>query len=247
MQVSKSALLSVDLGTTGLADADDVIDYSVSILNNGNVRLQLTGVSDQLGSATPTVLTCAPLLLQPQQSAICNPYQYDVTQNDIDAGLALINVASASAERTTGPSTAMDSDSATINVVPAAPALSIDKSASLVDLDADNLADDGEQIEYSFTVLNTGNVTLQTIMVNDARLGGSFACGAAAPLAPNASVNCGPLSYTVLEADLQQAAVINSATASAVAPGTIPVQSNVDSTSTATDRGDLLFADGFED
>jgi uncharacterized repeat protein (TIGR01451 family) len=246
LTIDKTATLNPDNGAPGVADAGDVIRYSVSVTNSGNVRLANLGVIDSFMGGTAQALTCAPTTLQPGQQASCTAYQHAVTQAEIDAGVALSNLASASATRVGGGPAVQGSDQTSIAVVAAAPSIAIDKSAQLNDGDGDALADAGETIAYSFSASNTGNVTLSGVQVQDARLGGAVSC-AQATLAPGASTACGPVNYTVLAADLQQATIVNSATAQASAPGDAPVQSSADTTATPTDRGALVFRDGFED
>ena len=63
-------------------------------------------------------------------------------------------------------------DSATVGVVLAAPALTVVKTISFItDAAPANLADIGDQLLYTFTVKNTGNVTLNAVGVADANDG----------------------------------------------------------------------------
>ena len=86
----------------------------------------------------------------------------------------------------------------------------------------------GGTITYSFTVTNTGNVTLDPISVTDPVLG-PVTCPAA-PLAPGATVNCTPVSYTLTQADVDAGHKANTATAVGVGRGslTAPATDNTD-------------------
>ncbi len=60
------------------------------------------------------------------------------------------------------------------------------KSGALNDRDGDDLADVGETVDYTFTVTNTGNVTVTGIAVSDPKVG-TVTCPSE-PVAPGASV-----------------------------------------------------------
>jgi uncharacterized repeat protein (TIGR01451 family) len=244
--VDKSATLVTDNGSAGVADLGDVIGYAVSVTNNGNVGLVGLQVSDQFGAAPATTLTCTPSTLAPQASVNCAGYQHVVTQADIDARVALANVASATATRIGGGAVIADSDDASVPVAAAAAGIALEKSATLEDVDGDSQADAGETIAYEFTVTNTGNVTLSAVAVQDAMLGGVVAC-APAQLAPQGDATCGPVDYTVTAADMLGTTIENVATASGLPAGSAsPITSATASTSTAVDPGPLIFRDGFE-
>ena len=77
----------------------------------------------------------------------------------------------------------------------------------------------GQTITYTYTITNTGNVSLGSAQftVSDDHigtpLGTPFNCGAPVALAPNGTVSC-TKSYTISQADLNAGSVTNKATAS---------------------------------
>ena len=71
----------------------------------------------------------------------------------------------------------------------------------------------GDQITFTFTVTNTGNVTLTNVQVQDPMLG-PVTC-AATTLAPAEKTTCTAAPYTVTAADVGNGSVVNKATASA--------------------------------
>src|SRR5439155_19296764 len=71
----------------------------------------------------------------------------------------------------------------------------------------------GDTIHYTFTITNTGNVTLTGVELTDALVGFSNAtCGGVTTLAPGASTTC-TADYTLTQADVDAGTVHNSATA----------------------------------
>src|SRR5262249_34992798 len=72
----------------------------------------------------------------------------------------------------------------------------------------------GDKITYTFSVKNTGNVTLSSTGLTDALLAySSVACGSTS-LAPAATTTCSG-NYSVTQADIDSGSVFNSATACA--------------------------------
>jgi uncharacterized repeat protein (TIGR01451 family) len=119
-------------------------------------------------------------------------------------------------------------------------ALVTEKSAALSDANGNGVADEGEQIDYTIVVTNTGNVTLHDVSANDAMLTG-LTPTVVATLAPTASATFTADPYTVTAADVQRGVVINIATATGTTPDDVPVESPEDSVSTpAFDPGMLV-------
>uniref|UniRef100_UPI003CD0DAB0 beta strand repeat-containing protein n=1 Tax=Winogradskyella eximia TaxID=262006 RepID=UPI003CD0DAB0 len=102
-----------------------------------------------------------------------------------------------------------------IEIVAADCSLSLIKSI----VDVDSLGSPGildDEIEYEFTVTNTGDETLTNIIVTDP-LVGTVTC-LATTLAPGVSTTCSA-TYTILQSDVDAGGVENSATVRADAPG----------------------------
>ena len=124
-------------------------------------------------------------------------------------------------------------DDPTTLLIPPAPSISVIKSITAIDatkgvnntkLDAD------DEVQYGFTVTNTGNVPLDPISVTDAMLvaaGITINCPAG-PLAPNTSVPCiATAPYVLTQADVNAGGIENTAIATGTPPllvgGGIPV------------------------
>ena len=133
---------------------------------------------------------------------------YTLTQADVDAG-EVVNTATATATPPTGPEVT-DEDTVT-TTVPSGPAITLVKeSGAVVDGDG-NGPDVGDTIDYTFTVLNAGNVTLTDVSVTDP-LVGAVDCPADT-LAPGADMVC-TATYTLTQDDIDAGEVVNTASAS---------------------------------
>ena len=218
----KSAGPIVDVDANG-PDAGDTITYSFTVTNTGNVTLNPVTVSDpKLGA-----ITCPTGALAPGASVSCTDKSYALTQADVNAG-RVDNTATATGTPPSGP-TVTDTDSTT-TPVPASPSIHLDKTASAIHDGGGNGPDAGDTITYSFTVTNTGNVTLNPVTVNDPKLGGAITCPAG-PLAPGASITCTDKTYALTQADVNAGTVDNTATATGTPPSGSDVK-DTDSTST---------------
>ncbi|MBM6401831.1 DUF7507 domain-containing protein [Phycicoccus sonneratiae] len=228
LTLTKSAGALQDLDGNG-ADAGDRIVFSFVVRNSGNVDLDTVALSDpKLGLPA---LTCPATTLAVGASMTCTAVSYTVTQADVDAG-AVNNTASVSGRAPNGVTTTATSSTST--ALPPAPRLSLTKSvAEVTDVNANGVTDPGDRIRYTFSLTNTGNVTLSSLTVTDAKLGLSAVACATGSLAPGATVTCttSPV-YTVTSADVTAGAVTNTATAAAAAVTGGSVTSNTSGTST---------------
>ncbi|MFC6418592.1 hypothetical protein ACFP7B_11050, partial [Sanguibacter inulinus] len=230
LSLDKVASLN-DTNSNGLADAGETIDYSFVLTNTGNVTL--TGVSVDDPKAGP--VTCDPTTLAPGESVTCTAdTPYTVTEQDVIDG-GVVNVATGNA--TTPPDVdpiIPPTDTETTPTPAVAAGLALDKIASLNDTNSNGLADEGETIDYSFVLTNTGNVTLTGVSVDDPKAG-PVTC-APTTLAPGESVTCtADAPYTVTEQDVIDGGVVNVATASAITPaGVDPIDPPTDTETTPT-------------
>ncbi len=184
IQVLKDGVLN--MGADNIASVNDVITYTFTVENTGNVPLTGVTVSDPLLGITPIVVT--PSTLAPGQvgTAIGT---YLLQQSDIEAGqvnnLAVasgtspatptnpngIVVTDTSSDPTPGctgcvPTTNPDT---TITGVPQTPSIKITKD-SLLNTNAVlpiGEANVGDIITYTFVVTNTGNTSVSGVTVSD--------------------------------------------------------------------------------
>ena len=170
--------------TITYAAVGDTLTYSYLVTNTGNVTLSgpFTIDDDRASDeACPATATLAP------GATITCSATYDVTQADLDAG-AVTNTATASGSFTfylaLSPTTITSaSDSVTIEATQS-PALTLDKTTTTADYDSV-----GDTLSYSYTLTNTGNVTLAgPFTVSDDRA--TVTCPADASLAPGLSITC---------------------------------------------------------
>jgi uncharacterized repeat protein (TIGR01451 family) len=205
--------------TTGFSSppkAGDKITYHFSITNIGNVTLTSVNLSDALIGYSNHV--CGATTLAPGASTSCQA-DYTLTQADVDAG-TVHNSGTAC-----GTPTACDTDT-TDTTITRSPALNLVKSANptiyfMV----------GNTITYTYTLKNTGNVTLHgPFTITDDKIG-TVTCGtSSSTLAPGATFS-GACSgtYTIQASDLNASntgTVTNHATATGKDPANNTVTSN---------------------
>jgi uncharacterized repeat protein (TIGR01451 family) len=185
--------------------AGDQITYTFTVENDGNVTLTDVTVVDPLFG-----LSFGPIDLAPGESEVYT-YTYTVTQADVDAG-SIYNVATATGtDPDDDPVTDEDDETVTAEQDPS---LALTKSASPQAYSAA-----GDQITYTFTVENDGNVTLTDVTVVDPLFGLSFG---PVDLAPGAS-EVYTYTYTVTQADVDAGSIYNVATATGTDPNDDPV------------------------
>ncbi len=235
--VVKHAQLATDANGNALANPGDQVTYTFTVTNAGNVTLHTVSVTDPKAGAT----TCAATTLAPHASTACTATAtYTVTQADVDHG-SVDNTATAHGTPPTG-SAVTATDSATVPTPIRNPRLLLEKSATLNDIagGTDGFADVGETIDYTFRVLNIGNVTITDIAVTD-DLAGTVTCDVTT-LAPLGVARCAATDpYTVTQADFDAGVIHNTATAAGAFDGD-PVTSNPDSTDTFSTEHDPIIA-----
>ncbi|MFD2200600.1 hypothetical protein ACFSKV_03415, partial [Shivajiella indica] len=146
----------------------DLITYTYVVTNTGNVTINGISLNDvHPGTGTLSApSTSDPVNNVAPGQTVTYTATYSVTQDDIDNGVAITNVATATGVGADGsPVEAIDD--ATITPEPALAEILIEKTGLYNDTDGDGRASAGDQITYTFTVENTGNVTLTGVVVTD--------------------------------------------------------------------------------
>jgi uncharacterized repeat protein (TIGR01451 family) len=195
----------------------ETIEYSYLVTNVGSVDLSTVAVSDPSAGAVTCPKPAAPGLA-PGQSELCTANTpYTVTQADVNNG-SVTDTATSSGIDPRGHWTSASPPSSTTVPASAAPTVAIDKHAAVspaVDLDKLKV---GDKIDYSYTVTNTGNVTLTSVSVADVTVGAVSCPTPAAPgLAPGDSVTCtGASPHVVMQADVDAGEVTDTATAKGI-------------------------------
>lgn len=226
-------------GVQSPARAGDVINYNFTVTNTGNVDLVDVAVTDELSGLGTIAYTWPGMAgsLAPGQSATATA-GYVVQQGDVDAG-QVTNLATANGTAPGAPPVASSPETTATPLVPG-PELLLDKTAAA---DFGTPALPGDLITYRYTVTNTGNVTLANVSVTDLLPGLSPATyawpGAAGVLAPGQTVTAAA-TYPITQADIDAAAVTNSATASGTTPAGAQTPSNQAGTVTPIVRAPLI-------
>lgn len=194
----------------------EVINYSFTVTNTGNVTLSNVSLTDALAGA---VLSGGPIASMQPGAVDSSTFTatYALTQADIDNG-RVENLATVTGTPPSGGDVSDDSgtdnasDTPTVVPVSQGANITIDKVADTSGIV--NGAVVGDVIPYSFTVTNTGNVTLTNVTVSDPLPGLVLNGGPIASLAPGAvDSTTYTANYTVTQADLDAGQVDNTATA----------------------------------
>ncbi|WPR72037.1 gliding motility-associated C-terminal domain-containing protein [Flavobacterium sp. NG2] len=213
-QLGKLSFLkeAVYKGDVTKAKVGDIITYTFTITNTGNVTLSAIGIMDaKLGVNNVAVV---PSTLAPLQDGIIT-YDYAVTQADIDAG-NVTNTAIAKGKDPQGievqdiSGTTVDTDDSTVTDLPQTSKIAFVKTG-VYNGDVAK-AKVGDKITYTFTVTNTGNVTVANILINDTKLGVTDLPLVPITLAP-LGVGIATLDYIVTQEDIDAGKVTNTAIA----------------------------------
>ncbi|WP_156892891.1 DUF7507 domain-containing protein [Actinokineospora enzanensis] len=220
----------VDQNGNGIGDLGEPIQYTVTVTNTGNVALTDVIVEGTLGDQPEA--GCAQAQLVPEQSATCVRALYYITQHDVDVG-AVIAIGTAAGTAPDGSRVRSAPVTSNIPVFDPRPVLALVKDDQLVDDNSNGLADEGERIDYTFAVTNVGNVAVSNLAIQDAMLSGTTC--PQTTLAPQQSTTCtSNASYVTTAADVANAEVVNTATATGTAPSGAAVTSPVSRTNTPT-------------
>ncbi len=161
--ITQSPALSIDKTVDQLSIAGPgTLTYTITVDNTGNVDLTDVAVSDVFAGGATLVSGDGNGndILETSEIWVYSA-DYDVTQADINAGSDLVNSASVDSDQT-APATA-----GATTTITQSPSLSIDKT-----VDQASIAAPGT-LTYTITVVNTGNVDLTGVVVNDVFAGGA--------------------------------------------------------------------------
>ncbi|WP_163267271.1 DUF7507 domain-containing protein [Chelativorans alearense] len=219
--------------STGATEAGETVTFTIVVRNIGIDTLTGTGVDDNVlerADGTPLQLTSGPTFvansggspqgtLQPQEEATFTA-TYVLTQEDVDAGLIQNQATGVGTHATAGEFVARsrpgpgEPEGPTEVPIPANPAIDVLKQGTL--------SDDGTTITYTFTVENTGNVTVSGITVTDPLV---TVQGGPITLAPGDPADSTTFTgtYTVTAGDIAAGQVENTATATGTDSGGDPV------------------------
>ncbi|MHA7131939.1 DUF7507 domain-containing protein, partial [Algoriphagus namhaensis] len=218
----------------GFGNVGETITYTFTVTNTGNVTLSNVIVTDEkvavqggpiaslaVGASDNTTFTAT----------------YVLTQQDIDNGL-VSNVALATGTSPKGVEVTDESEDptpigrditdpecegdCTITEIPQNPAIELLKDGEFNDENGDGFGNVGETITYTFTVTNTGNVTLSNVTVTDVKV--AVQGGPIASLAVGASDNTTfTATYVLTQQDIDNGLVSNVALATGTSPKGVEV------------------------
>ncbi len=243
LAVTKTAAVADTNGDLVTGDVGDVVTYSFTVTNNGNVPLTGVSITDPLPGLSALSLTwpdpanAGALAVNATATAAAT---YTLKAADVTAG-KVDNTATATASPAGGVSVPSASASATVTTYATpVPSLTVTKSAAVADTNGDLVTGDaGDLVTYTFQVTNSGNVGLTGVSIADPLIGLSALTitwpDAANPgaLAVGASATA-TATYTLTAADAAAGKVNNTATATANPVGSISVPPASGSANVAT-------------
>ena len=238
--------------------AGETAKFDITVENTGNVTLTDIEVKDILAGATllegtgytfKNATTAVIAKLAPTDEPVVIKAEYVVTQTDVESG-GTENLATSTAKGPGDPEKPTPVDPGPIEPEPVPtedkkPAFEVDKELTNLEEATGTRADgskgfkEGETATFNVTVRNTGNVTLNTILVTEGLNGAKFVAGeeytvsedgktatidTLAVKGSEAGVNEIVLKaeYTVTQKDILNGNVANTVTAEGKGPGTNP-------------------------
>lgn len=231
--------ISLDKSASGgYAVENDVVSFTLSVTNTGNTTLTNVTVTDAF--FTPALSCTIPSLAPGATDSSCTA-SYTVDQSDVDDG-SITNTASVTATAFDA-STVTDSDVEVVNGPTAAPAISVTKTEQ--DGSGTFAALPTTEV-FTFEVTNTGNVTLDTLVLRDPLDPSSVFTCALADLAPGDSTtqcaDASPLqmTYTVKQSDINVGSLTNTVTVTGEDPNNTAVSGTASVTLTGPTRNPAI-------
>ena len=162
--IKMAGVPSTNVGDPSRTDEGDTISYTFDVTNTGNVTLTNIVVSDPLITGAPNngTITCpVPFELTAGSTGQCTA-TYTLTQDDIDLG-SVMNEASVAGDPPVAVTPPPMSMSSAMVPIDPAPSMTIAKEASTIP----TTVVAGDVITYTFTIVNTGNVTIDGVLPLD--------------------------------------------------------------------------------
>ena len=207
-----------------LSEVGDTIDYAFTVTNTGSVTLTDVVVTDPL-----VTVSGGPIASLAPGASDSSSYtaSYAITQQDIDAGL-FVNQATVTATPPMGANvTDLSDDTSILENDPTVTILCGTPSIALVkvgmydgfNVDGECISAVGDTINYTFSVTNTGSVTLTNVVVEDPLV--TINGAPIASLAPGVTDSTTFIaSYVITQQDIDAGLFSNQATATGTAPDT---------------------------
>ena len=205
-----------------IAGVGDIINYTFTVTNTGNVTLTNVIVEDPLVTISGVAIaTLAPGAIDTASYTA----SYVITQQDIDAGL-FTNQATATG---TAPDTTIVTDlsgttisnnTPTVTDICQNDAIAIKKTGVFNDVDTSGCSTASvDTVTYTFTVTNQGNTPLTSVTVTDPLLGGLLTATPSGDTNNNTILDITETwvyvqDYVVTQSDIDTGSITNQATAS---------------------------------
>ncbi|MBP0905118.1 gliding motility-associated C-terminal domain-containing protein [Mariniflexile gromovii] len=217
-----------DENSNGCSDVGETITYTITVTNQGNTGLLNVSVTDALLGGSLTLssgdLDSNNILSLGEMWRYSG--NYTITQADINTGF-VTNQATAEGTSLLGvivsdvsdESSILEND-ATQTTLCQSSEIALIKTASFNDLDNDGCSNVGETITYSFEVTNQGNLSIASVILTDAFLGGTIALASGDTDSDNeldiTETWMYTANYTITQANIDAGLVSNQATVTGI-------------------------------
>ncbi|UMB53397.1 Ig-like domain-containing protein [Lutibacter sp. A64] len=224
-----------DTDGDSMVSVGDIIKYTFSVENTGNVTVSALTIDDTTIGITGLAVTPSTLAAGETGTASLD---YAITAADIAAG-SVSNTATAKGTDPDGDPVTDDSEDptpldpndpaydsscpdCTVTPLEQTPMISLEKDGVYEDTDGDSMVSVGDIIKYTFSVENTGNVTVSALTIDDTTIGITGLAVTPSTLAAG-ETGTASLDYAITAADIAAGSVSNTATAKGTDPDGDPV------------------------
>jgi uncharacterized repeat protein (TIGR01451 family) len=234
----EKAGLYVDTDPVGVYNPGDRITYTFTVRNTGNVPLTNIIITDNDNRVTVSGSPISSLAPGAVNSTSVTGI-YTLTQDDINAG-SFSNTATVTATTPSGGS--VDDEDDDVQSFSASPDITIIKTGTYVD-NAPSGYNAGDEITYTFTVQNTGNVILTDVTVTDNTANVVLTGSPVGSLAPGESNNTAYTArYVLTQDDINAGSFTNTATVTGTTPSGGSVTDNDDDVQQFTATGSVTLS-----